>query len=88
MNLIINAAKYTRSGGAIHVAVAAEGPTAVVRIRDNGTAFVPEAVSTGARPGKGLSNVRNRTQALGGQCEWTTWAGGGEFSLALRILKA
>jgi len=36
VNLIINAAKYTRVGGAIEINLAREGKRAVVRIRDNG----------------------------------------------------
>jgi signal transduction histidine kinase len=42
VNLISNAAKYTRSGGAIDVAVERDGELAVVRIRDNGVGIARE----------------------------------------------
>jgi CheY-like chemotaxis protein len=41
VNLVSNAAKYTRSGGAIQIKVAREGDMAVVRIRDNGLGIAP-----------------------------------------------
>jgi signal transduction histidine kinase/ActR/RegA family two-component response regulator len=41
VNLISNAAKYTRSGGAIQITAAREGAMAVVRIRDNGLGIAP-----------------------------------------------
>ncbi len=42
VNLISNAAKYTRSGGAIEITAAREGAMAVVRIRDNGLGIAPD----------------------------------------------
>ncbi|MBA3396350.1 MAG: response regulator [Deltaproteobacteria bacterium] len=42
VNLISNAAKYTRAGGAIEVQAAREGALAVVRVRDNGLGIAPE----------------------------------------------
>ncbi|MDP3762205.1 MAG: ATP-binding protein [Ramlibacter sp.] len=41
-NLLNNAAKYTRQGGSIEVAVEAEAERFVVRIRDNGAGIPPE----------------------------------------------
>jgi signal transduction histidine kinase/ActR/RegA family two-component response regulator len=42
VNLIANAAKYTGSGGAIHITVAREQEMAVVRIRDTGIGLAPD----------------------------------------------
>ena len=42
VNLIFNAAKYTRAGGTIQINVAREGTYAVVRIRDNGIGIAPD----------------------------------------------
>ncbi|AEG92551.1 PAS domain S-box protein [Ramlibacter tataouinensis] len=41
-NLLNNAAKYTRRGGRIDVAVEAQPSQLVVRVRDNGTGIAPE----------------------------------------------
>ena len=41
VNLISNAAKYTRSGGAIQIKAAREGEMAVIRVRDNGLGIAP-----------------------------------------------
>ena len=41
-NLLINAAKYTRRGGRIDVAVEAPPQELVVRVRDNGTGIAPD----------------------------------------------
>ena len=61
----------------------------VVRIRDNGHAFVPTASGSSATPaGQGLANVRHRAQALGGRCQWAAWEGGGEFRLWLPLERA
>ena len=42
VNLISNAAKYTRAGGTIAIGLAREGDVAVIRIRDNGIGIAPE----------------------------------------------
>lgn len=56
----------------------------VVRIRDDGSGFVPPSHwAPAATTGQGLANVRHRAQALGGHCRWATWQGGGEFCLWL-----
>lgn len=70
---------------AIDVATSFERDTAIVRIRDNGEAFVPGRIQASGQSGKGLSNIRTRAQALGGRCEWVPWLGGSEFSLALPL---
>lgn len=57
----------------------------VVRIRDNGRAFIPASAPPTTRAGQGLFNVRHRAQALGGHCQWAAWEGGGEFSLWLPL---
>ncbi len=41
-NLLTNAAKYTEPGGSVHVAVAAEGGEAVVRVRDTGVGIAAD----------------------------------------------
>ena len=60
----------------------------VVRIRDNGRAFVPTMHTPPAtQTGQGLANVRHRAQALGGHCKWAGWEGGGEFRLGLPLVR-
>jgi signal transduction histidine kinase/DNA-binding response OmpR family regulator len=44
-NLLNNAAKYTRSGGAISLSVASEDSEVVFRVRDNGIGIPPEMLS-------------------------------------------
>jgi signal transduction histidine kinase len=65
-----------------------KGDGVVVRIRDNGSAFVPADVPSAVPTGQGLSNVRHRAQALGGRCRWAAWEGGSEFSLWLPLARA
>ncbi|MEZ5318788.1 MAG: HAMP domain-containing sensor histidine kinase [Vicinamibacterales bacterium] len=40
-NVVLNAVQYTRSGGRVDVAVAREGPEAIVRVRDTGPGIAP-----------------------------------------------
>jgi signal transduction histidine kinase len=42
VNLLTNAAKYTRSGGSIHLGLEAEGELVVIKVRDNGIGIAPE----------------------------------------------
>jgi len=72
----------------IDVATAHHGHEVEVRVRDNGTPFVPDEAATLSPARQGLSNVRNRAQALGARCRWSTWEGGGEFSLRLPLVAA
>ena len=44
-NLVINAVKYTPSGGTIRVTVRREGEDAVLRVRDDGIGLTPELAS-------------------------------------------
>lgn len=66
--------------------VGAQQARVVVRIRDNGRAFVSAASTPHAtQAGQGLANVRHRAEALGGHAQWTAWEGGGEFRLGLPL---
>ena len=70
-----------------HAGSAHEGGV-VVRIRDNGRAFVPTPSPPPAIPAsQGLANVRHRAKALGGHCQWAAWEGGGEFRLWLPLAR-
>ena len=69
-----------------HPEVGAQQASVLVRIRDNGRAFVPTASAPHApQAGQGLANVRHRAQALGGHGQWAAWEGGGEFRLWLPL---
>lgn len=69
MNLITNAVKYTPKGGAVEISLAADGPDAVLQVRDTGIGIAtgdlahvferfwradPARSRTGERPGVGL----------------------------------
>lgn len=89
LNLLDNALKYTPPGGSIHVAVAADGDHAVLRVSDTGCGIAPEAldrifdVFTQARGdtdrrrgglGLGLALVRSLVELHGGTV--TAWSPG------------
>jgi len=44
-NLLNNAAKYTDGGGSVHVRARADGPDAVVTVRDTGAGIPPEMLA-------------------------------------------
>ncbi|MFZ2887261.1 MAG: ATP-binding protein [Minisyncoccia bacterium] len=61
-NLLMNAIKYTDTGGTISVALRAEGDEAVVRVRDTGIGIAPEMLSRIFLPFAGLGvEQRQRT---------------------------
>ncbi|MFN4118765.1 ATP-binding protein [Acidovorax sp.] len=71
---------------AIDLATYSDGGGVVVRIRDDGSGFVPPPHPAPAlTTGQGLANVRHRAQALGGHCRWSAWEGRGEFCLWLPL---
>ena len=82
-NLLNNAAKYMRDGGAIRLITEVEGEFAVVRIQDEGIGIAPDVLSRVFEPyvqvgvgplhaqglGIGLALVRSITEAHGGTVE-------------------
>ena len=87
VNLISNAAKYTRSGGTIRVRLARAGEMAVVRIRDSGIGLAPDSLRRVFDPftqieqslersqgglGLGLNLVKELVELHGGQVEATS----------------
>lgn len=80
--VLTNILKHS-GAGAIDLATAHAGDEVLVRIRDDGSGFSGDGQDGGA--GKGLANVRYRTQALGARCHWSAWEGGGEFCLWLHL---
>jgi signal transduction histidine kinase len=49
-NLVSNAIKYSPDGGAIEVSITAEGPSAVIRVRDYGIGIAPDALRISSKP--------------------------------------
>lgn len=84
VNLLNNAAKYTKQGGKIHIAVETEGNTAIVRVKDTGIGIPPANIekifdlfSQATRPfaetngdfGIGLNITRDIVKLHGGTIE-------------------
>jgi signal transduction histidine kinase/ActR/RegA family two-component response regulator len=103
-NLLNNAARYTDPGGRIEIRVATEGGRAVVRVRDTGIGFPPEASERIFHPfqrgpersaargglGIGLSLVRGLVELHGGGVEAHSEGPGrgSEFVVRLPLLAA
>ncbi len=81
-NLLINAGKYTESGGVIWVTAARQGDDAVVIVRDNGVGIAPDLLPrvfdlftqagttyVGGGLGIGLTLVKNLVELHGGRVE-------------------
>lgn len=57
-----------------------------IELADNGVPFAPEERATASHAGRGLGNIRARTQALGGACAWSRQPDGrNAFSLWLPL---
>jgi signal transduction histidine kinase len=99
-NLLRNAAKFTEPGGAIAVVAAAEGSSAVVRVRDNGAGIPPELLPrvfdlfiqgeqgldrSGAGLGIGLTLVKRLIELHGGEVEARSAGVGQGAEFVLRL---
>lgn len=72
----------------IEVATAVDGDQVQVVVRNNGARFVAPDGPSLRGDGHGLSNIRNRAQALGARCHWSERESGSEFILLLPVVAA
>jgi signal transduction histidine kinase/ActR/RegA family two-component response regulator len=99
-NLLVNAARYTRSGGEIRIRVAREGDEAVLEVSDNGQGIAPENLSrvfelffqaeaTGERStgglGVGLTLVQRLVRLHGGDVTAESKGRGADASFTVRL---
>lgn len=100
-NLLSNAARYTPQGGRVAVSLAAEGGSAVVRVRDTGIGIAPEDLErvfarfwrgdparrrAKGGVGIGLAVVREIAERHGGAVGVSSGEGGTEFTLTLPLV--
>jgi len=102
-NLVDNAFKYGKDGGFVHVSLDAEGPDAVLRVRDNGPGIPEEdqprvferfyrgggeLTRTVAGTGLGLAIVRRNVEFHGGEVVLKSDAGRGTtFEIRLPLVE-
>jgi two-component system sensor histidine kinase GlrK len=99
-NLLTNAIKYTPENGRIAVSLSAEGPSAVIDIRDSGPGIEPEDRERIFEPfwqgrtpyessvkgtGLGLSIAKDYVEAHGGSIELVESPGGAHFRVSLPL---